>query len=192
MPIEARKQYLRAIIERYKKASRREKNIILNEFCEVCKYNRKYAILILNTDPKLTGKKLKPGRPSKYDEAFTVCLKEVWESTGRICSKKLKAAMPLWINFFDFSELNKTLLLNIGSSSIARVLKMHRIQKGISATRPSLFRHKVPIALIDGYVYDLDGRLQTDSVRGLPLNMFGNAEPATKSGGLTLPCGDAG
>ena len=41
-------EYLRAIYERYRKAGRREKKVILNEFCANSGYNRKYAIRLLN------------------------------------------------------------------------------------------------------------------------------------------------
>lgn len=173
MPIEARRQYLMAVLERYKKAKRKEKNLILNEFCQVCKYNRKYAIYILNTRSETKPARLKPGRPSKYDESFASCLKEVWESTGRICSKKLKAAMPVWVHFFDFSDAHRNLLLKIGSSSIDRVLKGYRSQRGISATKPSLFRHKIPIALIDGYVSE-PGHLEADTVVHCGTNLMGD------------------
>lgn len=163
MPIEARRQYLIAIQERYKKATRKQKSVILTEFCEVCGYNRKYAILILKRDPNKSVKKSKPGRPAKYDEAFGKSLKEVWENTGRICSKKLKAAIPIWIKFFEFSEHHENLLLQIGSSSIDRVLKPYRELRGMSATRPSLFRHRVPIELISGYVSE-PGHMEADTV----------------------------
>jgi hypothetical protein len=173
MPIEARKQYLIAIIERYKKATRRQKSVILTEFCEVCGYNRKYAILILNSnqDPKL--KKSKPGRPSKYDEAFIDCLKEIWEATGQICSKKMVAAIPLWIGFFDFKEAQRNLLLTVSSSSIDRLLRGYRSPKGKSATRPSMFRHKVPIELISGYVTE-PGHLEADTVAHCGNSLYGD------------------
>lgn len=173
MPIEARRQYLMAVIERYQKAKRKEKNLILNEFCQICRYNRKYAIYILNAKPRLNERKFKPGRPSKYDEDFAKCLKEVWESTGRICSKKLKVAIPLWINFFDFTEYHRNLLLKIGSSSIDRVLKPYRSPKGLSATKPSLFRHRVPIALIDGYVSE-PGHIEADTVAHCGNSLYGD------------------
>lgn len=173
MPIEARRQYLMAVLERYKKAKRKEKNLILNEFCQVCQYNRKYAIYILNAKSEAKTVRLRPGRPSKYDEAFALCLKEVWEATGRICSKKLKAAMPVWVQFFDFNEVNRILLLRIGSSSIDRVLKGYRSPRGMSSTKPSLFRHKIPIALIDGYVSE-PGHLEADTVVHCGTNLVGD------------------
>jgi hypothetical protein len=43
-----RKAYLQAILLRYASANKQEKKIILDEFCAVCNYNRKYAIRILH------------------------------------------------------------------------------------------------------------------------------------------------
>ncbi len=173
MPIEARRQYLIAIEERYKKDHRMQKSTILSEFCQVCGYNRKYAIMILNADPKESAKKEKPGRPSKYNEVFSKCLKSIWEMTGRICSKKLKAAIPIWINFFDFPDEQKQLLLQIGSFSIDRVLKPHRQQRGMSSTKTSLFRHRVPIELVSGYVTE-PGHVEADTVAHSGNSLYGD------------------
>ena len=43
-----KKAYLQHIKPRYKKASKAEKQRILDEFCAVCCYHRKYAIRALN------------------------------------------------------------------------------------------------------------------------------------------------
>jgi hypothetical protein len=40
--------YLKAIYLRYKKASKPIRSRILDEFCQVCRYNRKYAIRLLS------------------------------------------------------------------------------------------------------------------------------------------------
>ncbi len=56
MPIKFRREYLSTIRERYKNAlKKRQKSEILNEFCENCGYDRKYAIRILNceVEPRL-------------------------------------------------------------------------------------------------------------------------------------------
>lgn len=173
MPIEARREYLKAIIERYEKANRKQKSVILTEFCEVCGYNRKYAILILRRGLANSGGKQKSGRKTKYDEPFSKSLKLIWETTGRICSKKLKAAIPLWIEFFEFTEDHRALLLKISSSSIDRVLKGYREQRGISATRPSVFRHRVPVELISGYVSE-PGHIEADTVAHCGNSLFGD------------------
>ena len=47
MVLQSRRKYLAAIRNRYRKASRKEKSVILGEFCATCGYNRKYAIRLL-------------------------------------------------------------------------------------------------------------------------------------------------
>lgn len=48
MDLKSRKPYMDAISERYHKAPRESKTRILNELCEVCGFNRKYAIWKIN------------------------------------------------------------------------------------------------------------------------------------------------
>jgi len=52
----AKQEYLQQIRERYKVATKQEKKKILDEFCTVCGYNRKYAIKILNKPPTIRAK----------------------------------------------------------------------------------------------------------------------------------------
>ena len=51
----AKWEYFRAIYERYRRADRKTKRAILNEFCVNTGYHRKYAIRLLNGPP--------PGKP---------------------------------------------------------------------------------------------------------------------------------
>jgi hypothetical protein len=57
MRLNFKMEYLKKIYQRYHRSSRAEKTQILNEFCEVCKYNRKYAIWLLNESPPSKHKK---------------------------------------------------------------------------------------------------------------------------------------
>ena len=50
MGIQEKREYLRAIRVRYYYANRWEKKAILDEFCAICGYNRKYAIGLLCVD----------------------------------------------------------------------------------------------------------------------------------------------
>ena len=52
MSQKAKREYLREIKSRYNKADKQQKNKILTEFCNVCGYNRKYAIYLLNQKQK--------------------------------------------------------------------------------------------------------------------------------------------
>jgi len=173
MPIEARKLYLKAIIERYKNATRKQKSVILTEFCQVCGYNRKYAISILKSPLALEKRQRRPGRKPIYNEVFAKTLVEVWELTGRICSKKLKAAIPVWLKFLNLTDPMSKLMLKVSSTTIDRLLRPFRTPRGLSSTKPSMFRHRIPIALISGYVTD-PGHLEADTVAHCGSSLFGD------------------
>ena len=94
--------YLEAIRNRYHKAKRADKGKILDEFCSVCGYQRKYAIRLLSGRPtKMTRR---AGRPSQYDEpALTMVLRKLWLATDQMCSKRLVVAIPLWLPHYEAS-----------------------------------------------------------------------------------------
>ena len=58
-----RQAYLKAIRSRYWRAGKKAKVTILNEFCAVCGYNRKYAIRLLNQRTKPMKKRLAGRKP---------------------------------------------------------------------------------------------------------------------------------
>src|SRR5262245_47462915 len=91
-------EYFRAIYLRYRKASMAEKTQILEEFCEVCGYNRKYAIAKLNGPfpaPKTPAKR--HPRSSQYTSQALSILQAIWEASGYPWSVRLKALLPLWL-----------------------------------------------------------------------------------------------
>jgi hypothetical protein len=51
MSKKSRPEYFQEIYESYNKAEKKDKGKILDEFCKVCSYNRKYAIRLLNKFP---------------------------------------------------------------------------------------------------------------------------------------------
>ena len=63
-----RKAYLKAIQTRYRRANKLKKRTILDEFCAVCGYHRKYAIRLLNQPAKQgnTQSTRRPGRKPVY------------------------------------------------------------------------------------------------------------------------------
>jgi hypothetical protein len=43
MVLRSRREYLEAILLRYHRSSKKDKAVILDEFCTICGYNRKYG-----------------------------------------------------------------------------------------------------------------------------------------------------
>ena len=168
-----RQAYLEAIKKRYNRAKKKDKHLILNEFCAVCQYNRKYAIRVLNRKKHRQTKPLKPGPKASYDSPELLkALKKIWFVSDQVCSKRLKALLPIWLPFYqqNFTSLSETIvnkLNTISPSTIDRLLKPTRIQqkgKGMNGTKPgTLLRNQIPIRTS---VWDITepGFLEADTV----------------------------
>ncbi len=164
MITELKRQYLKRVRLRYHRGSKNEKSLILDEFCEVCGISRKHAIKLLAED--LSEQPKRPGPRRKYGADVDKHLHHLWECMGRINSKKMKAAMPIWLPFYEkANDHMKGLLLGISSSTIDRHLSEFREKrrKGFSSTNPSLIKNKIPIKLLDHKVKE-PGYIEADTV----------------------------
>src|SRR5215471_4922009 len=95
----SKKEYLLAKWEGYQRAGDRYKSQILDEFCQVCGYCRKYAIRLLNRKP--VARQKRPGPKRKYGAAVLEPLKALWLLSEQMCSKRLHAALPIWLPFYE-------------------------------------------------------------------------------------------
>ena len=148
-----RRAYLEAVRNRYKQASKIAKAIILDEFCSVCGYNRKYAIRLLNQQKRRPTKR--PGRkPIYHSTELLIALKRIWLATDQMCSKRLVVAIPLWLPFYGniYGKLSgRTIaqLLSVSAATIDRLLAPTRARtrsRGLCATKPgSLLKNQIPI-----------------------------------------------
>jgi hypothetical protein len=151
---DARKAYLQAIRKRYHQSDKAAKQIVLNEFCSVCGYCRKYAIRLLNRKLKAKPSNLRPGPMRKYhSEQLIEPLRRIWLTSDQPCGKRLKAAIPLWLPHYEeqFGRLDEEIrndLLDISAATLDRMLKPLRVSnpKGLSGTKPgSLLKSQIPI-----------------------------------------------
>src|SRR6059036_1682152 len=94
----SRREYLKVIYSRYRRAELEEKQVILNEFCRNTGYNRKYAIRLLNApapNPRRERARRRRRSPT-YSAGVIAVLGAVWEAAGHPCAVRLKALLPLW------------------------------------------------------------------------------------------------
>lgn len=150
MSTEVQRQYLDKIKERYEKATKRQKTLILDEFCKVCELTRKHAIKLLNEQPRSLPPKSGP-KPT-YGLEIENHLVKIWRAMSRRCSKKMVAVMPLWLEYYyGITPDERRLLLKISSSTIDRILKKYReeTRRGLSSTEPSLIKNKIPLKLLE-------------------------------------------
>ena len=152
----ARMEYLETIYLRYKRASLKEKTLILNEFCLNCGYHRKHAIRILNNFKRFTKPKPKKrGKPSVYNRQSVIePLKRIWLTANLPCSKRLKVIIPLWLPAYakEFGGLPLDVvkaLLRMSPATIDRLLEPARVKyrgRGRTTTKPgTLLRKQIPI-----------------------------------------------
>lgn len=151
-----RRAYLDAIRARYRRAKKAGKTAILDEFCAVCGYHRKYALRLLSRPFRRKAKApSKPGAVSRYNTPELVnALRTIWLTSDQLCSKRLRAALPLWLPHYEasFSPLSdevRALLGVISASTIDRLLKPIRAtagRRGLSGTKPgTLLKKQIPI-----------------------------------------------
>jgi hypothetical protein len=166
----SKREYLRAIRSRYREAKKQEKSKILDEFCAVCGYQRKYAIRLLNRARERPRKK--PGPKPRYGPGVLQVVKRIWFAADQICSKRLKAAIPLWLPHYEhkYEELSAEIrekVLALSPATIDRLLRSVRIQqkpKGLGGTRPgTLLRNQIPIRT-SNWDITRPGYLEADTV----------------------------
>lgn len=155
-----------AILERYQKSSKKEKKVILNEFCSICGYSRKYAIRLLNGQLEIPL--TKRGRKPKYTKETKEHLIALWHAMGRICSKRMVKAIPEWLTYYEgtgLTEGTESQLKELSATTIDRLLKSERTGKGRSTTKPSQYWYKsrIPIQAEDSHITD-PGFVTSDTV----------------------------
>jgi len=90
-------EYLLAIYERYQKAGRKAKKVILNEFCANTGYHRKYAIRLLNRPQPEKRRRAPRRRGMSYSQETLAVLTAVWKAASYPWSVRLKALLPWWM-----------------------------------------------------------------------------------------------
>jgi hypothetical protein len=172
MARQSKREYLRSIYARYRQGRRPEKTAMLEEFCKVCGYNRKYAIWLLSRPlSNAAARRAVTRRSATYSKASITVLAKVWEASGYLCSQRLKAALPQWLPWIKkHFEVNAKLqkdLLAISARQMDRRLLLHKRnakRRLYGTTRPgSLLKHVIPIKT-DHWDVTLPGSLEIDLV----------------------------
>jgi hypothetical protein len=187
-----KKEITAEVQQRYKKATKKQKKIILDEFVALTCYNRNYASRILRLYyGKYLGsvgkgkakiryvigkdKKHKKDRKRFYDDCVKDILKKIWKVLDMPCGKRLAPFIPeIILKLETFSEIEmdstaKQKLLKISASTIDRLLKPARdslrVGKGRSFTKPgTLLKHQVPIKTFSDWDETVPGYLEADLV----------------------------
>src|ERR1035437_5309665 len=121
-----RRDLTAAISRRYQAADRNGKKLILDEFVKLTSYHRKHAIRLLTTEGR-THQGRQVGHRT-YLEAVKEALIVLWETSDRICGKRLKSLLPSLIDAMErhghlhLQDGLKEQLLAISAATIDRLL----------------------------------------------------------------------
>src|SRR5712692_9933749 len=124
------REYATTLRPRYLAAARLDKERILTEFCRVTGYHRKSAIRLLRQPPRPS--RPRRGRPRLYGPLVTQALRQIWEASDYLCSKRLAPFLPELVRVLErHGELRlpsslRTAVLTVSPPTIDRLLHPFR------------------------------------------------------------------
>lgn len=136
----------------YRRATRAERGKLLDEFCRVTRYHRKYAITLLKQ--ALLQEVTRNKRGKSYSHQTIQVLTHIWVAAGYPWSVRLKKLVPLWLpyarkHFHWITPEIEAQVLRISPRQIDRYLqeKKKTIRRRMyGRTKPgSLLKHHIPI-----------------------------------------------
>ncbi|MBI5755988.1 MAG: hypothetical protein HZA12_03600 [Nitrospirae bacterium] len=186
LTVKEKRSVVKVVALRYKKARKKEKKVILNEFIKLTGYNRCYATYLLRSHGKririskdtiVVGditKKVERKKEKIYDEIVFIALKKLWYIMDCICGKRLASILKELIPKLERHkeiELDcntRGKLLKISAATIDRLLsgeKKKDCLKGRSNTKPgTLLKNQIPIRMFSEWDEQRPGFVEIDLV----------------------------
>jgi hypothetical protein len=168
----SRWEYFLAVYARYRRADRRAKHAVLDEFCATTGYHRKYALRLLNgPPPERKRRQVRRDRAPRYSAGLVSILASVWAAAGYPWSVLLKALLPLWMPWvrkrYRLKPKMEEQLLSISARQIDRRLRERKARlkhRRYGGTRPgTLLKHQIPIKT-DNWSVQMPGFTEIDLV----------------------------
>ena len=167
-------EYSEALRGRYLVASKVDKGRMLDQFTMVTGCHRKAAIRLLHRAGKVKVKRMK-GRPRRYNGEVVRVLRQLWEASDCLCSKRLHPFLPELIMILRrhgevaVNAETDAQLCRMSPSTIDRLLRPYRRLGGhrlpLSTTRPrSLLKKSIPIRTFTEWEQNRPGFLEIDLV----------------------------
>jgi hypothetical protein len=162
----ARHESVHAVRARDHAAPREEKRRIVEEFVALTGYHRKHAIRVL-TAAEPAAPRGSPARPRRYDDEVRQALVTLWETSDRLCGKRLKASLPLLVEALErhghlaLGEHVRARLLAVSASTAKELLarlpqehlgtfpdgQLRTLQRRVQAWRATEARRLLPSSL---------------------------------------------
>ena len=179
---QARTELVGAVGRRYRRATKREKTRILDEFVALTKCHRKHAIRMLAQGTGVSFDS-RPMARRVYDEAVREALIVIWEAADRICGKRLNAILPTLVEAMEchghlkLDPSVRVRLLSGSAATIDRLLSPMRNQaRGGKKRRASAKKasKQIPIRTFADWKEVRPGFLEIDFVAHCGGSMAGS------------------
>ena len=104
-------EYIEVFKKCYTESTQAEKSRIRSEFCATRDHERRYWIKLLGG--KFPGRTKRCGPRSVYDRAFSFHRVAMWRLMLKMCSKRMKAAIPFWRRYYSPESLTDEVRLKL-------------------------------------------------------------------------------
>jgi hypothetical protein len=166
-------KHLKQLQARYRKASKKEKTGILDEFVKTTGHHRKHAVAVLNgRRERVRGPIRRPRRAQcGFEEADTLAI--LADLFDDICSKRLRAAMDVELprlcqaGTLRISSACYQKLLRVSPATMDRLRARYRPQRGQRRgfTKPgTLLKHRIPVRTWADWTEDRPGFCEIDPI----------------------------
>jgi transposase InsO family protein len=166
-------KYLKQLQVRYRRASKKERSVILDEFVKTTGYHRKHAIAVLNGRRKRVSGPIRRPRKKVYGPDVGAALVMLADLFDNICSRRLRAALDT-----ELPRLYEAGVLQVSSECYKKLLAvspstMDRLRgarqrlpgKRRGFTKPgTLLKDQIPIRTWADWTEDQPGFCETDLV----------------------------
>jgi hypothetical protein len=177
----ARREILTHVAPRYQQATDAQKTLLLDLIVELTGYERKYAIRLLNHDPKGAAPILRPRQPI-YGSIVQEALFLAWRAIQYPYAKRLVPHLSKLIPVLErdghlqLNEEHRRQLLAMSIRTAEQLLIAQRrpTPHGISTTKPgTLLKHQIPIRTFAQWDDDRPGFLEADLIAHCGGDVFG-------------------
>ena len=173
MSASARGELARSRSREYRRAGRKRKSAMLDEFVSATGVTRKTAITLLRDPPR--EKPAARGKPTKrYGPDVQAALELVWAVSGHICSKRLVPGLPELLSMMEkhkeslWDEQTQDKLLRLSPATCDRLLWAKRkacAPKGRCMTKPgTMLKSQILIRRWDDWLETEPGYCEGDLV----------------------------
>ena len=159
--------------ERYRRSVRRERGRILDEFTALTGFHRKHAMRLLRSSAKSDRNGARPERRI-YGEAVRETLIILWETSDRVCGKRLQPLVPILIESMEraghlqLAPEVRAGLLAMSAATIDRALAAMKEEAGQKKRRrsasSSAIRRSIPVRTFSDWNDPPPGFMEADLV----------------------------